>query len=49
MSKKSKQIEYELMLKDAERKKRKPVDRWFLNYCKKYNSFYGKSTKEGEK
>ena len=30
------QQKYEVMLKEAEHKDRKPVDRWFLNYCKWY-------------
>ena len=49
MGKANKQLEYEQMLKEAEQKERKPVDKWFLNYCKKYNAFYNKGTKEGEK
>ncbi len=30
------QIKYEMILKEEEHKERKPVDRWFLNYCKWY-------------
>ena len=36
MSKDARQVEYEIILKEAKHKERKPVDRWFLNYCMEY-------------
>lgn len=30
------QQKYEMILNEEEHKERKPVDRWFLNYCQWY-------------
>jgi len=32
----NKQKEYDYILKHSEKCERKPVDRWFLNYCRAY-------------
>ena len=32
----NRQQEYDYILKQNERRERKPVDRWFLEYCKAY-------------
>ena len=47
MSKATKQIEYDYILKEAEHKERKPVDRWFLENQRKYIELC-KRVKEGK-
>jgi len=36
MNKSAKQIEYDYIIKHAERKKRPKVTKWFYEYCLKY-------------
>ena len=43
MSRDARQIEYEYILKEAENKPRKPVDKWFLNYCIEYDNVLRRS------
>lgn len=47
MSDRTRAIEQYYVLKEAEHKERKPVDRWFLGYCKWYASLCQR-VKEGE-
>ena len=44
----TKQQEYDYMIKISEYSERKPVDRWFLNYCRKYRKLCERVKKEGK-